>query len=631
EGTGYALIAGLVGTVLGALVSLGIAQGLTFAFGDFINITPYVHPRSMVIAYCLGVVITFLAVSLSSWRVSRLNIVAAVRDIPDAYQALKNRRQLIWAIVMVALGSALTIYGQSIGQLFSFAIGMTLIPFGIAGILSYYGVKPRIVLTAAGLFTLAFWLLPTDIFEALFGELTGDIEMFFVSGICIIAASTIVIIQNLDTLLSLTEKLGSRFRNKLPAVRLAISYPGANKGRTGMTIAMFGLIVFSLVMIASINENFSRAFLSTESTAGWTVRADIPDTNPVDDFTGTLESRGVDTSSFEDVATVTLPGAGNVRIRDTSADDVEWMNYVASSADNSFWDNSSITFDGRANGYDSDAAIIEALKTEPDVAVLPASVIASGGPGAVAPTLTIEGLESGIETFDAPTVEIASANGTATPVRIIGIMDPTYSNFFGVYLGAPTGDAVFQGEGAVLTTYYVRLPKSVDSFETAQAVERALLPNGAQAVDIMSELEDSQTQQKSFFYILEGFMGLGLVVGVAAVGVIALRAVVERRQQIGMMRALGFQKSMVAQAFVIESAIVVILGVASGAVFGLILAWQLMTSDQFTQGASIGGFTIPWLIISVTLFTAIVSALLMAWLPARQASQVLPAEALRYE
>ena len=37
-------------------------------------------------------------------------------------------------------------------------------------------------------------------------------------------------------------------------------------------------------------------------------------------------------------------------------------------------------------------------------------------------------------------------------------------------------------------------------------------------------------------------MGLGLVVGIAALGVIAARSVVERRQQIGVLRALGFHR-----------------------------------------------------------------------------------------
>ena len=51
-------------------------------------------------------------------------------------------------------------------------------------------------------------------------------------------------------------------------------------------------------------------------------------------------------------------------------------------------------------------------------------------------------------------------------------------------------------------------------------------------------------------------MGLGLIVGVAALGVISARAVVERRQQIGVLRAIGFRRRMVQAAFLLESSFV---------------------------------------------------------------------------
>jgi len=62
----------------------------------------------------------------------------------------------------------------------------------------------------------------------------------------------------------------------------------------------------------------------------------------------------------------------------------------------------------------------------------------------------------------------------------------------------------------------------------------------------------------------------------------------------------------------------------------LILAYELMTSEDFTDGVSVN-FIVPWTTIIVTLAVAIVAGLIMAYLPARQAANVLPAEALRYE
>ena len=118
--------------------------------------------------------------------------------------------------------------------------------------------------------------------------------------------------------------------------------------------------------------------------------------------------------------------------------------------------------------------------------------------------------------------------------------------------------------------------------------------------------------------------------GVAAVGVIAFRSVVERRQQIGVLRALGFRRDLVSLSFMIETAFVVLLGMLSGGGMGLLLARNLFQSDDFSDGASVD-FTIPWPIIIVVLLSTIIAALLMTWIPARQAARIAPAEALRYE
>jgi putative ABC transport system permease protein len=122
---------------------------------------------------------------------------------------------------------------------------------------------------------------------------------------------------------------------------------------------------------------------------------------------------------------------------------------------------------------------------------------------------------------------------------------------------------------------------------------------------------------------------IGLVVGVAALGVISTRAVVERRQQIGMLRALGFQRNMVSWIFLIESSFVSLLGIGLGVGLALIPASQMITE----MAVEIPGLTfqVPWKEIVFVSGLAYAMTLLTTWLPAVQASQVTPAEALRYE
>ncbi|MDQ2683406.1 MAG: FtsX-like permease family protein, partial [Chloroflexota bacterium] len=99
-------------------------------------------------------------------------------------------------------------------------------------------------------------------------------------------------------------------------------------------------------------------------------------------------------------------------------------------------------------------------------------------------------------------------------------------------------------------------------------------------------------------------------------------------QQIGMLRAMGFQKNMVSSVFLIETAYIVILGVIAGTATGLILARNLLTSDSENLQVD---FQAPYGLIAIILIGTIVIALLTAWLPSRQASNVSPADALRYE
>jgi putative ABC transport system permease protein len=169
----------------------------------------------------------------------------------------------------------------------------------------------------------------------------------------------------------------------------------------------------------------------------------------------------------------------------------------------------------------------------------------------------------------------------------------------------------------------------VDDRQAARAIESALLTTGAQAESLEEQINELTSVQRGFFYLLQGFMGLGLFVGVAAVGVIAFRTVVERRQQIGMLRALGYTRNMVGWTFLIESAFIAFLGILSGVFFALILAWQLVNDEFSNQGVTT--FAVPWVEVAVIAGLAFGAAMVMTLIPSRQAAGIPIAEALRYE
>jgi putative ABC transport system permease protein len=84
EGTAYDLGSALIGAAAGVLTAFVIAIVMGELIGEFFSITPHATFRSLVVAYALGVSVTFVTIIFASVRSSRLNIVAAIRDLPES-------------------------------------------------------------------------------------------------------------------------------------------------------------------------------------------------------------------------------------------------------------------------------------------------------------------------------------------------------------------------------------------------------------------------------------------------------------------------------------------------------------------------------------------------------------------
>ena len=630
EGMAYNLAAAAVGAALGILISFGMTQIMARIFSEFgLNIQPHVTLRTIVISYSLGVVLTFLTVTFASWRVSKLNIVRAIRDIPEPPGGRMGWRSLAAALAAIALGALLFWSGMANDSAFPFAFGFSLVLFGAAIILRFFRLPERPVFTATGIFLLLIWgLVAGDRLEFLFGTLEGGPEMFFLSGISMVAASTFVLIYNADILLTLLSRMGARFGRILPAMKTAVAYPLANKFRTGMTMAMISLIVFALVMMSTMNLNFDRLFLGDEARGGWDVLVEENANNPLGgDLVTALEAEGsVDTSQFRSVGRLSLPGRFTFpEVRELP--DGNFNDYFVSGVNPDFVDGADITLEARATGFESDAAVWQQIRDGEDVALIDAFAI-EGGFNFDA-TFHLDAIPEGADVFDPVAIVVRDpVSGNTRQVSIIGVISfASSSAFFGVFIPERTFADVFGEAGS--SQYYVGLESPGDAVGVAKEVESALITSGAQASSIKKDIDDDQALFRNFFRLMQAFMGLGLFVGIAAVGVIAFRSVVERRQQIGMLRAIGYTRGTVALSFILESTFVAALGVLSGVGLAIWLSYFLITSDEFPTSDS--GYAIPWFQIGLIATFAFFASLLMTIVPSRQAASVPIAEALRYE
>ena len=626
EGTGYNLASAVVGVAVGVGVAFALTIAASAIFSSFgFTFTPHVSLRTIVISYCLGVVLTFLTVAFSSWRVSTLNIVAAIRDTPE-YSNKRMGWRGIAAWIILIVGSCYLVYvGLQNDSAFPFALGFTLITVGAAVYATYFGAPARPVFTAMSLFLLLFWgFTAGNRLEWLFGTLDGDIEMFFLSGVAMVTASTFFIIYNSDILLAFLSRVGGAFGPILPSLRTAIAYPMANRLRTGMTLAMISLVVFALTTMSAMNLNYDKLFLEDESRGGWDVQVVENPNNPLSSVREVLqESNGALADQIAAEGAIEAPGFDVTEVRQGSG---SFEEYPVRGLTDAFIENGSVPIDKVANGYADADAVWEALRTEPDAAIIDGFVIQGGfGPN----EFSIDGIAVQEDTFEQQFITVRdSASGISQGFRVIGVVEfGASANFFGIFTGQEAFRGVFGPPE--LSIHFVSLIDPDGSRELARDVEAALVTTGAQADSLQEIAEENNALSRNFLYLMQAFMGLGLVVGVAGIGVISFRTVVERRQQIGMLRAIGFKRSMVSLSFMMESSFVTVLGVLSGTLLGLWLAYFLVTSDDFPGNDT--RFDVPWLQIAFICGVTIFASLLMTIIPSRQAASVPTAEALRYE
>ena len=87
------------------------------------------------VSFFIGSIITFATVIFASRRISRLNIVRAIRDIPEPQLARAGRKTLIWGIIITVVGLFVLFLGYQSAQATPFGLGVSLVPVGVALIL----------------------------------------------------------------------------------------------------------------------------------------------------------------------------------------------------------------------------------------------------------------------------------------------------------------------------------------------------------------------------------------------------------------------------------------------------------------------------------------------------------------
>lgn len=182
---------------------------------------------------------------------------------------------------------------------------------------------------------------------------------------------------------------------------------------------------------------------------------------------------------------------------------------------------------------------------------------------------------------------------------------------------------------------YISLSVRVKDPNQVPGVEDAIKKMGFNAFSIV----DATRSMRQFFAVLDVFLGIfgSLALAVASIGIVntLVMAILERRREIGIMKALGASDADVRGLFFAEAGAMGIVGGAVGVTLGWVIGrvinfgTNIYLERQHFPPAQI--WSVPlWLVLGAITFSIVVS-LLSGLYPAARAARLDPVQALRYE
>jgi putative ABC transport system permease protein len=176
------------------------------------------------------------------------------------------------------------------------------------------------------------------------------------------------------------------------------------------------------------------------------------------------------------------------------------------------------------------------------------------------------------------------------------------------------------------TTILAKTMPGTDANSVVRQIQREVFTMGATATNIQELFDAAVTGLQAFEDVTRVLMGTGLLVGVLSLGILALRAIIERRRSIGMLRALGYRPGQVLAGIIAEALIITTSGALVGLTVGLGLGVLFRNATLPLAPLKIDGTSLALIVAAVYL-----AVLAVTIVPALRAARLPAALALRLE
>ncbi len=612
EGLLYAIVASFIGIFLGLLIAFALVLGfndiLTSSGNNFLDFPFHFEWASLTIALAAGFLITMVTVGLTSWRSSRLNIVRAIKRLEEP----ESRAGFVVTIsgaVLAAVGLVMTGLGFPASYLPLKVLGPTLLVLGAAIVLGRWLKQKHVYPVAGGVLGTysAASLFVFDTPDDLASQMMGPVR-----GMILVIASALIIVH-LPWVMRAARAMVLKVKALRAAARPGVAYPLQKKTRTGLTVAMFALVMLVIAAFTTFSATFNIDL--KEQSGGYDVDGET--TVPIGDLRAWYAANGVkdgddpfrDIVRHDDLIYANAFGGEFITVNGKP------VNYqgppfdIIYAYEPGFATNNAYELEERHPDYATDQEAYEAILTD-DTLVIVSRIYTfteDGQPGAFGAGATLS---------------MNTTGGQKANFTVIGVQKQIYLG--GVWVNEDIVRTNFQ---RVRGQYLFKITDGADPDEVAKELEAAFEDAGMNAVSIEAEAQKIVEQNRQFLTLFQLFLGFGLIVGIASLGIITARAVLERRQEIGMLRAIGYPRSGILKIFLVEIFFTTSLGIFIGTILGVFIAYGVATQALQQFGVQ---FVIPYLDLVGVILLAYAATLVCTFYPAWRASRIAPAEAVRY-
>jgi ABC-type antimicrobial peptide transport system permease subunit len=190
-------------------------------------------------------------------------------------------------------------------------------------------------------------------------------------------------------------------------------------------------------------------------------------------------------------------------------------------------------------------------------------------------------------------------------------------------------------DSAANKTTYASLSVRAKSPSQVEAVEASIKNLGFNAFSLL----DASKSLRTFFSVFDSLLGIfgALALAVATLGIVntLVMSILERRREIGVLKALGAADSDVQKLFFVEAGVMGLLGGILGVTFGWLLGRAVTYgTNVYLHRQNLNSIelsSVPWWLVLAALVFAVLVSLVAGLYPASRAAKLNPVDALRYE